>query len=278
MTPGRVETRLAGVPAVLVPPEGDDPAPVVVCWHGFGAPADARSLSRELPLEGLHAWRVYLDLPFFGLRLPELGPRELARRQAENYLVELLWPVVSRAAGELPRVVSALEERLGGLRSGDIGLVGFSAGGTAVLHALAEAAVPVRAAAVIGAPPDACSAVAGLERASGLDYEWTEEARRVAGRLDVAARAGRIAAPDPPPSLLVVHGAEDEVVRPAEARALRDVLVAAYDRRGRDPGKVEGVVVPGLGHGTTERAAEPGGGRSGEVDRRVAAWLGSRLA
>lgn len=278
MTPSRVETPLADVPAVLVPPEGDEPAPVVVCWHGFGAPADARSLCRELPLEGLHAWRVYLDLPFFGLRLPELGPRELARRQAEDYLGELLWPVVSRAAGELPRVMSALEERLGGLRSGDTGLVGFSAGGTAVLHALAEGAVPVRAAAVVGAPPDARSAVAALERVTGLGYEWTEEARRVADRLDVASRAGRIAALDPPPSLLVVHGAEDEVVRPDEARALREALLEGYAGRGRDTGKVEGIVVPGLGHGVAERDAEPEGDRSGEMDGRVAAWLASHLA
>ena len=274
-----METRLADVPAVLVPPEGDDAAPVVVCWHGFGVPADARSLCRDLPLEGLHAWRVYLDLPHFGHRLPEIGPRELARRQAEDYLVELLWPVVSRAAEELPRVLSALDERLGGLRAPETGLVGVSAGGTAVLHALAEEAVTgVRAAAVIGAPPDARSAVTAFERASGLDYAWTEEARRVAGRLDVAARAGRIAARDPPPSLLVVQGAADDVVRPDEGRALLDALLGAYGRMGRDTGRVEGTIVPGLGHGPSGRDPEAGVAASREADRRVAAWLGGRLA
>lgn len=258
-----VETRVADVPAVLVTPAGDGPAPLVLCWHGFGPPASAEDLAGALPLDGLEAWKVYPDLPLFGRRLPWDGPRELGRRQADDYLLRLLWPVMEEAVSELPAVVEALHERLGELWDGRLALAGFSAGATAVLLALAERRADVRAAVAIGALPDARSSVEAFEAETGLAYDWSPEARRVAEHLDFRGRASEIVAATPPPSLLLVHGADDEIAPPAAGHALHAALTEAY--RSRDAEARIGLEV------LSSVAHEPAG------DGRISAWLRQAL-
>lgn len=259
-----VETRLADVPAVLVTPTGDGPAPLVLCWHGFGPPASAEALARDLPLEGIEAWKVYPDLPLFGRRLPWDGPRELGRRQADDYLLQLLWPVLQEAVGELPDVVEALDRRLGGMWDGRIALAGFSAGAMAVLLVLAEGTAPIEAAVAVGSPPDARAAVEAFEAEAGLAYEWTPEARRGADRLDFRGRAAEIAAAEPPPALLLVHGEEDELAPPSAGRALHGALAEAYRERGA-PDRIGLEVLPGVAHAASG-------------DGRIEGWLRRFLA
>lgn len=92
-----------------------------------------------LPLDDVPAVKVYLGLPLFGSRAPPGGIKELGRRQAEDFAMLLFKPVVVGAADELPSVVAALRQR-GCLAAGQpVGLMGFSAGGAAVLVALMRA-------------------------------------------------------------------------------------------------------------------------------------------
>src|SRR5690349_19595929 len=146
-------------PAVVVTTLGDTPALVripakithspILLWHGFGPPASEQALMEALPLDEVPAVKVYLGLPTFGSRAPAGGAKELARRQQQDLATLVFEPAVMGAAKELPAVVRALEEH-GCLKRGQgIGLFGFSAGGAAVLYALAERDVQIAAAVTL---------------------------------------------------------------------------------------------------------------------------------
>lgn len=269
----------AGVPGVLAAPKGIDPdAPLLVLWHGFGPPPEAQGLFDVLPLHGLEAYRAYLDLPLFGGRMPEGGPGELGERQAEDYLGRLLWPVVEQATEELPRVVDSMGEQLGAGFGRGLGLFGHSAGGLVALHAVAECALPVRAAATFGAPASPEAPLAEVQELVGEPYDWTPEARERAHRLDIPSRAPEIAARDPRPDLLVLHGQDDERVPPTEADRLGRALRDAYGQtpsEGRG-GEVRVERVAGRGHSIgPERPGD--GGPDSDLAGRLLDWYRQRL-
>ncbi len=47
----------------------------MIAWHLMDPPRTAAAFAAALPLQGLDAWRVYLELPLCGSRLPAGGPR-----------------------------------------------------------------------------------------------------------------------------------------------------------------------------------------------------------
>lgn len=141
--------ELAGVPIVVRPPTNSSlPAPLIILWHGFGIPNSEEMLAETLPLEGVQAWKAYLGLPLFGLRLPPGGIEEIMRRQLEDYVLQLLLPVIEQAMQELPSVVQALQARFDINEQAGIGLFGFSAGGLAALLTLAASNLPITRATV----------------------------------------------------------------------------------------------------------------------------------
>jgi pimeloyl-ACP methyl ester carboxylesterase len=246
-----VQTTLAGVPAILRIPKVVRKRPIVL-WHGFGPPAGESELMTALPLDDVPSVKVYLGLPLFGARAPSNDAESLARRQAEDYASRLFEPVVVGAAKELPAVLKALRER-GHLGSHDeIGLFGFSAGGTAVLIALAERDAPVRAAITVNAPIGLTAAIDALERATKQPYAWTESARQLAQRSDSIQRAAEIASGVPPRALLLFHGADDSVVGPSGAVSLREALQPYYRR---SPNDLQLVIAPGVSHNWTQPPA-----------------------
>lgn len=265
----------AGVPGVLAAPAGiDHEAPLLVLWHGFGPPPEAEGLSERLPLHGLEAYRVYLDLPLFGGRRPEGGPRELGERQAEDYLGRLLWPVVERATGELPDVVEELKEQLDAGFGRGIGLFGHSAGGLAALHAVAEGVVPVRAAATFGSPASAEAPLTEIEELIDEPYEWTPEAREQARRLDIPGRAGEIAGRDKRPDLIFLHGEDDDRVPPSEAEEMGRALRGAYGDDAAAEVRVE--MLAGRGHSIGPE--RPGsGGPDRELEDHLLDWYREHL-
>ena len=271
--------QAAGVPGVLAAPAGvDHEAPLLVLWHGFGPPPGAEGLSERLPLHGLEAYRVYLDLPLFGGRRPEGGPRELGERQTEDYLGRLLWPVVEQATRELPSVVESLKEQLDAGFGDGLGLFGHSAGGLAALHVLAEGDLPVRAAATFGAPASPEAPLAEIEELVGEEYEWTPEAREQARRLDIPGRAEEIAAGEPRPDILILHGEDDDRIPPSEAGALERALHRAYGRASGngDAGEVRGEELAGHGHSIgPERPGD--GAPDSVVENRLLDWYRQRL-
>ena len=267
----------AGVPGVLAAPAGiDHDAPLLILWHGFGPPPEAEGLAERLPLHGLQAYRAYLDLPLFGRRRPEGGPRELGERQAEDYLQRLLWPAVERATAEITDVVAALGEQLDAGFGRGLGLFGHSAGGLVALHVLAEGVLPVRAAATFGAPASPETPLNEIEELVGEPYEWTPDAREKADRLDIAGRADDIAAREPKPHVLLLHGGEDDRVPPSDARHVCRALRRAC-RETPGEAEVRAEILDGHGHSI---GPESGGGGEpdSELGTRLLAWYRERLA
>lgn len=226
---------LAGVPVVLRPPEppqGDERAPLLLLWHGFGPPANEHALAKTLPLLSVPAWRAYLGLPHLGSRLPEGGVDELLRRQRDDWLLNLFLPIVDEAVHELPRFISALRQELGLAHNSPLGIFGFSAGGTAALLALAESQEQFAAAAAYNPATDVSANMASYEKSVG-PYTWTESSRAAAQRLDLAARAPAIARGKQPPALLLLAGAHDETVPPEHSARLYTVLQPYYETEDR---------------------------------------------
>jgi predicted esterase len=245
-----IQTTLAGVPAILRLPRAIKKSPIIL-WHGLGPPAGESELMSALPLDDVPSVKVYLGLPLFGARSPSDGAASLARRQADDYASRVFEPVVVGAAMELPAVLKALREKRC-LRPDDkIGLFGFSAGGTAVLIALALPGIPVSAAVTVNAPIGLSAAIDAMERATQRSYTWTESARLLADRSDSIAHAAEIASGAPPRALLIFHGAEDSIVAPDGAVSLHAALQPFYQRRGEND-RLKLVVAPGVSHDWTD--------------------------
>lgn len=221
------KTTLAGVPALIRVPELVEQPPVVL-WHGLGPPGNKEALMAALPLDDLQAVKVYLDLPLFGERLPSGGLSELSARQARDYGLEIFAPVVLGAAGELPSVVEALQDRLGASQNEGVSLFGFSAGGAAVLLTLAERDVRIRKAVVLNAPNGLHGGVNAFETITGATYSWSDEALAVGSRTDAIGRANEIGGSQHKPDLLLLHGLGDRMIPPESTVAIEQALRAHY--------------------------------------------------
>lgn len=260
-----VDTTLAGVPAIVRIPERIAEPPILL-WHGFGPPASKQALMEALPLDDVPAVKVYLGLPLFGARAPAGGTEELIRRQTEDVAMLVFKPAVAGAADELPAVVDALAAH-GCVHPGErVGLFGFSAGGAAVLLALAEHKVAVASAVVLNSSIGLTESVQAWERATKQNYAWTPEARALAARADALRRAADIARGDPPPALLIAQGDGDAVLGAQSSTALRDALTPYYQRE-RSADRLRLVSVAGMTHAWTgdERVVA-------ELRRAIAAW------
>jgi len=264
-----LQTTLAGVPALLRVPKVITKPPIVL-WHGFGPPASESELMKALPLDDVAAVKVYLGLPLFGTRAPSGSSQTLAQRQASDYASLIFEPVVMGAAKELPSVLSELRKRQCLGANQKIGLFGFSAGGAAVLFALAERDVPVQAAVTLNAPTGLNEAIEAVEHATKHPYAWSPASRQLAQRSDSIGRAADIAAGDPPPALLIFNGAADEVVPPQATLSLRDALRPLYDKSGNSE-RLRVVIAPDVSHDWTEPKALQ------QVRVAVANWFNQHL-
>lgn len=261
-----LDTLLAGVPATLRVPRRVSRPPIVL-WHGFGPPASERALMEALPLDEVPAVKVYLGLPLFGARAPAGGNKELARRQSQDFAMQLFKPTVVGAADELPSVIAALEQH-GCMTSGQrIGLFGFSAGGAAALVALIQGKVAVSTVVLVNASTGLNASVDALQRAMKQPYAWTRASRALADDTDAVRHAADIARGSPPPALLIVQGDADTVLTPKPAMALHDALLPCY-RTAHSDARLGFVLVPGMPHGwNRDQAAIT------ELRRETAAWF-----
>jgi dienelactone hydrolase len=264
-----IKTTLAGAPAILRVPKLIAKPPIVL-WHGFGTPDSEQALMEALPLDEVPAVKVYLGLPLFGARMPAGGKKDLVRRQTEDFASLVFEPIVMGSAAELPAVLKALE-RMGHLESGDeIGLFGFSAGGAAALFALAEAEVPVSSAVILNASTGLNASIRALDIATKRPYAWTESARDLAKRSDGVGRAAEIAAGDPPPALLIIHGTDDVMLPPQIAIALHEALLPSY-RSAAAQQRLQLMVVSKMPHAWT------GTGTVEDLRKSVATWFNRYL-
>jgi predicted esterase len=274
LEPGRVEPQTVAVtlgetPALLrIPPRIS--MPPIVLWHGFGPPTSERALLGALPLDDVAAIKVYLGLPLFGKRAPPGGMDEIARRQSVDYGALLFEPAVIGAARELATALDQLERRGCMHEDEPIGLLGFSAGGAAVLFALAERVVPVRAAVTLNAPIGLASSIEALERVTKRTYSWSSHTRELAVATDSVRRAPEIAAGDPPTALLLWHGAADRVIATRESTRLHQALLPIYAAAGH-PERLELLLAADGAHDITNPAS------LSELRQAVAAWFNAHL-
>lgn len=238
-----VRAKTRGIPLLLRRPPRPHDIGLVVAFDP-GPPEGLEAFARALPLPGVGAWKAYLGLPLVGYRQPSGGVEEIARRQRSDFLLELLWPALNSSVSDLPFVVSDLRTHLDLAADAPLAILGSSAGGLAVLLALADRPLPVTAAVVIGAGPDARVAVAAAERAFGISYHWTPAAKACARRLDFRNRASDIARGTP--AVLVLRGAEDDVI-PAAGIEQLDAALRPYYARVPDRLRIE--TLTGVAHG-----------------------------
>ena len=215
------------VPALVRIPKTISRPPIVL-WHGFGAPDSEQALMEALPLDDVPAIKVYLGLPLFGKRAPAGGLDEILRRQREDLGSLLFEPAVMGAAKELPSVVRSLRAHHCMKPDDPIALFGFSAGGAAVLFALSQREVPIDVAVTMNASTGLSASVEAFEHATHQTYAWSPHTRELASRADAELHAVEIASGQPPPALLIVHGAEDKTLTPRIAQSLYAVLKPYY--------------------------------------------------
>ena len=240
--------NLADVSVVVHPPAfPDNPAPLIVLWHGFGTPNNEQILAQTLPLKEVQAWKAYLELPLFGHLMKTRRHDELMQRQLEDYVLQLLLPTIEPAMEKLPEVVQGLQAQLGIDEQAGIGLFGFSAGGLAALLALVESSLPITTAVLAGVTKDLPSAIETVERTTKQyypmlkeqynwveerhkHYHWTEASQVAKQRLDFAARAAEIAQRQPLPAILLLHALQDEVYPLKNIETLYQALALHYDK------------------------------------------------
>lgn len=240
--------ELAGVPIVLRPPPNPSlRAPLIILWHGFGVPNSEEMVAETLPLEEVQAWKAYLGLPLFGLRLPADGVNEIMQRQLGDYVLQLLLPVIEQAMQELPSVVKALQAQLDINDRAGIGLFGFSAGGLAAMLTLVESPLPIKTVVLAGVTKDLVSAVDTYERKTRqyystlkeqfpwitehhTQYQWSEASQVAKQRLDFVARASEITQRHPMPAVLFVHGEQDDTYPVSNIEKLYAALAPYYEQ------------------------------------------------
>lgn len=223
----RVTGQAAGVPFVALPPATARPsAPVVVAWHLLDPPRTEAAFAAAVPLHGLDAWRIYLGLPLTGSRTPPGGWDELARLGYEDAVLKLDMPIVYGAAEEFGLVFRALRDRLR-LDGGAIGVMGGSVGAAVAQLLLAEGEIDATAAVLISPTVQLRRSIEAMAQRFGISYNWSNDSRAVADRLDFVARAAEIANRSQPAVLLVV-GEEDDPALSASAAEMATALRQSY--------------------------------------------------
>lgn len=105
-------------------------------------------MAAALPLAGVAAWRVYLDLPMHGRRQLPGGLGEFMQLGYADAVLRAFEPQVSQAMAEFPAVLAALRTRLP-VADGPIGVLGGSIGALPAQLVMADGSVPVSAAALV---------------------------------------------------------------------------------------------------------------------------------
>lgn len=268
----------AGVPFVALPPAtgGRAGAPAVVAWHLNTPPRTERALAAALPLAGLDAWRLYLGVPMCGSRPLPGGDEELLRRLVADAVLAVYEPMTACAAAEFPAAWADLRARFD-LAAEPAALLGGSIGGSVAARVALDRAVPLDALVLISALIRPHPAITALARQAGTTYTWSPESRAAAGRLDLVARAGELAARGEPAVLLVVGERDLAEAFLAPAAELRAALAHRY----RDPARVALATVPAMGHAFADDPGyepAPQTPDAAAVDAIATDWLRRHLA
>lgn len=267
----------ADVPFLAVPPDGDGGAnPVVIAWHLMDPPRTEAAFAAAMPLQGLHAWRIYLGLPMTGSRLPAGGFAELMQRGYEDAVLKLTGPITIQAAEEFDAAFRELRHQLD-LADAPIAVLGGSTGAAVAQLVMTESDVCVRAAVLVSPVVQLQPTVEAMARQFDMSYQWSDAARAVAERLDFVARADEMTRAGQPAVMCIV-GEDDDVQGFREpATRLCDALVSLSGDSTRS--RLE--VIPGMAHSLAdEPGIEPAAQTpdAKRVDRLAVDWLRRHLS
>jgi predicted esterase len=263
--------RIAGIPGLICLPAHLAPStPIVLMYHGFGPPASPEALAQAVPPIP-NAISFYPWLPLFGPRMSPDGANDLVQRQADDYIARLLFPVMLKAAAELPKLVNEMSASFHLSSRRPVIVFGFSAGGAAALLSLTESDLHPAGIIVLNAPLSITQAVDGFERQIGHPYAWTRAARQAAVRYDVAAHAPQIARRHVGTAFLFLQSEQDTGYRPEPAALLADRLKEAASKYASKQ-DIEAVVIPDAGHTVLDpgRSMDPKGQAAESLARR---WI-----
>ena len=240
----------------------------------MGPPRIERAFQAALPLDGLHAWRIYPGLPMTGSRTPAAGAAELMRLASEDVVLHIHGPVIAQAAAELGPALDALKSRLG--LGGPVAVVGGSIGAAVAQLVMAEGGVDVAAAVLISPVVQLRPAVDAIGRHLGVTYLWSPRSLAIAQRLDFVARASDLVQGGQPAVLILVGEHDDRSGFHEPAQRLHDALADFY----ADSTRVQLVTVPGMGHALADEPGiepAPQTPTAAVVDGHAARWLQHHL-
>lgn len=222
---------LAGVPALVVHPDWQRPAPLVLWMHG-------RTADKELDPGRYQRW-MRAGIAACAMDLPGHGQRAEPGRQGPGESLG----VIAQAVGEVDQVLASLREECPGLIDDRrVGIGGMSLGGMVALRRLCE--------------PHAfhCAAV---ESTTGWLMElYHPTLDQPAGRITpIGHTVEEIEPVDPmahigsfrPIPLLVLHSEADQVVPWSGQREFVERLRARYGTLGADPAMIETLIWPSTG-------------------------------
>lgn len=216
----------AGIGYVALPPTAVDaratgPTRMILTWPGFDPPRTADAMAMTLPMTGVPTWRVHLDLPHAEDSAVALPTGLDSQGFLTDAGVTAFGTAVEEAAARLPAVLAELCRDLD-VPEGPVALTGFSAGAAVALHVLARQDVQVSTAALVAPLVSPARVAQSVEKRAGRERSWGPEAGELAERLDLTGQAERIAGSGA--ALLLIGGARDRVVPPAEVTALHELL------------------------------------------------------
>jgi hypothetical protein len=289
-SPAPITGLAAGVPFLAIPPSvgaavpatRPQAAPIIIAWHLMDSPRSEAAFAAALPLNGLHAWRIYLGLPLCGARLPPGGPEALMQLFFQDAVLKGYRPIANQGATEFPAALRDVRRQLGldGEPLGPIALVGGSMGSLIAELVLTESApaagIEVAAAVWLSPVTQLRPMVDAMGRRYGATYPWGPKAIQVAERMDFVARALDIARVGQPAVRLIVGAQDDRDGFLEPARRLHSALSNCY----ADPARVDLVVIPGMGHALAEEpgiAPAPQTAAAAIADQHAVAWLRAHL-
>jgi dienelactone hydrolase len=238
------ELRLGrDVPAyMLLPREQEAPRPALVLLHGYSH-SKAAMYNQALRAAQLGFVAVGIDAWGHGERAQGPFTRQLPERA--NFLLRVL----KETGEDLLGVLEALEARPE-VRPEALGLVGVSMGGMITHYAL-TLTDRVRAAVTLIA---------------SAEWEWIEQTTTEPELREFASASAPLAHVEryPPAALLLLNGAQDDVIPVATARRTYERLRPAYQD---DQARLQLKIYPDAGHRVTV-----------EMTRDGVAWLQEWLA
>ncbi|MEM1330171.1 MAG: alpha/beta fold hydrolase [Planctomycetota bacterium] len=227
----RATTLGSGVPALLIHPTWESPAPWVFWMHG-------RTVSKELDPGRYLRW-VRAGIGCCAIDLPGHGERYDAERTHPRASPS----VIEQATGEIDGVIEdVLHGDWGPVFDPDrIGIGGMSLGGMVTLRRLCEPH-PFKAAVLESTSGDLGRLYSGEDLPD--DQKWpVDHAPEVTARIDPSEHLDGFR----PIPVLAMHSEADVVVPWNTQRGFLDRLAARYEQQGADAGLIQRLTWPQTG-------------------------------